>query len=251
LSFLGGGVGRARDVTAALATAITIVVLCGCQTTAERSAELQRSAKHELLASRGVSVTRENPSVKVLWSTVVRSHEATAVVVALRDTSSHALQNAPIEITVRDAHGDVLFQNDAPGLEPSLASVSLLEPGAETIWVDDQVQTSAGVPASASAFVGEARQASGSIPRMSVADAHLVAEAGTAATMSGTVANRSRVTQENLVVYAIARRGSRVVAAGRAVLPEASPGASVPFQIYFVGDPNGAQISTSAPATTF
>jgi hypothetical protein len=42
------------------------------------------------------------------------------------------------------------------------------------------------------------------------------------------------------------------VAAGRAVLPEVpAQGTNVPFQIYFVGDPSGAQIQTSAPASTF
>jgi hypothetical protein len=59
------------------------------------------------------------------------------------------------------------------------------------------------------------------------------------------------VAQHHLVVFAVARKGGRIVASGRAVLPEVPPGASVPFQVYFVGDPSGAQIETSAPATTF
>ncbi len=248
LSFWGW-VGRSRGVsTAALASIVTIVALSGCQTTMERSAQLQRAAKHTVLASRGVSVTRENPSVKVLYSTVVRSSEGTAVVVGVRNTSTQTLENAPIEITVRDAKGGVLFQNNQPGLDPSLTQVSSLAPGAETAWVDDQVQT-AGVPASASALVGEATKASGGLPQMSVEGTHLVEGGGGGAT--GIVTNRSKITQEHLVVYAIARRGSRIVAAGRAILPEASPGAPVPFQVYFVGDPRGASVSTSAPATTF
>jgi hypothetical protein len=229
-------------------------VLCGCESTQERSAELQRAAKHDVLATRGVSVSKENPSVRVLQSTVVRSHETTAVVVALRNTSSHALENAPIEVTVRDAHGTVLYQNNVSGLEPSLTTVSLLEPGQETIWVDDQV-TASGTPVSASALVGEATQESATVPHLSVADTHLSAEAGAEATLSGTVSNHSQTTQQNLVVYAVARRASKIVAAGRAVLPEVTAGTNagtnVPFQIYFVGDPSGAQIQTNAPATTF
>jgi hypothetical protein len=229
-------------------------VLSGCESTQQRSAELQRAAKHEVLATQGVSVTKENPSVKVLQSTVVRSHEATAVVVALRNTSSRALENAPIEVTVRDAHGAVLYQNNASGLEPSLTTVSLLQPGQETIWVDDQV-TASGTPVSASALVGEAAQPSGSIPQLNIAGTHLSTEAGAEATLSGTVSNHSQTTQQNLVVYAVARRASKIVAAGRAVLPEVTAGTNagtnVPFQIYFVGNPSGAQIQTSAPATTF
>jgi hypothetical protein len=247
--FLGGGAGRSHGVTAALAAVVTVVALCGCQTTAEHSAELEKSAKHERLAVRGVSVTRENPSVRVLGSAVVHSSVGTAVVVSLRNTSRHTLVNAPIEITVRDAKGGVLFQNNQPGADAALRSVSLLEAGEETIWVDDQVQVS-GVPVSASALVGQAARASGSVPRMSVSGTHVSGE-GEEAGATGTVTNRSKVTQEHLVVYALARRGGRIVGAGRAVLPEVSPGASVPFQAYFVGEPRGAQIEAKAPPTTF
>jgi hypothetical protein len=145
----------------------------------------------------------------------------------------------------------VLYQNSASGLEPSLTTISLLEPGQETIWVDDQV-TASGTPASASALVGEATPASGAIPQLSVSGAHPSTEAGGEATLSGTVSNHSSVAQQNLVVYAVARRAEKIVAAGRAVLPEVpGQGTNVPFQIYFVGDPSGAQISTSVPATTF
>ncbi len=168
------------------------------------------------------------------------------MVVALRNTGTHVLENAPIEITVRDAHGSVVFQNNASGEQPSLTTVSLLEPGQEAIWVDDQVQAT-GTPTSASAVVGEAKQTTGNIPQLSVAGTH----PSTEATLSGTVANRSQVAQQNLVVFAVARRGSKIVAAGRAVLPEVSAGTNASFQIYFVGSLGGAQIQTSAPATTF
>ena len=189
--------------------------------------------------------------MKVLQNTVIHSSSGTAVVVALRNTSTHTLENAPIEVTVRDAHGSVLYQNNASGLEPSLSTVSLQPAGQETIWVDDQV-TAGGVPVSVSAIVGEGTQASLNTPQLSISGIHQSAEAGTEATLSGSVTNHSQTAQQNLVVYAIARRGVKIVAAGRAVLPEVpAAGANVPFQIYFVGDPSGAQIQTSAPATTF
>jgi hypothetical protein len=241
---------RSRCAPSALGAAATALALCGCQSTQEQSAKLQRAAKHDVLATQGVSVTKENPSVKVLRSTIVHSSSGTAVVVALRNTSTHILENAPIEVTVRDAHGGQLYQNNSPGLEPSLTTVSLLLPGQETIWVDDQV-TASGVPTTAAALVGEATQASGGFPRLSIAGTHLSAEAGAEATLSGGVANHSLTTQQDLVVYAVARRGGKIVAAGRAVLPEIATSANVPFQIYFVGDPGKAQIQTSAPPTTF
>jgi hypothetical protein len=226
------------------------VALCGCQSTQERSAELQRHAKHDVLAAQSAAVTKESPNIEVLQSTVIHSGSATAVVVALRNTSTYTLENAPIEVTVRDAHGSVLYQNNASGLEPSLTTISLLEPGRETIWVDDQV-TASGVPASASALVGEGTQASANTPQLSVSGTRQSTEAAEA-TLSGSVTNHSRTAQQNLVVYAVARRGVKIVAAGRAVLPEVpAAGTNVSFQIYFVGDPSGAQIQISAPATTF
>jgi hypothetical protein len=242
--------GLARWVRWTLCGAGATVALCGCQTTAQRSAELERHAKHEVLVSQGVSVARENPHVEVLQSSVVHSSEGTAVVVALHNTSSHTLENVPIAITVRDAHGGVLFQNSQPGLDRSLASVSLLEPRAQTLWVDDQVQVS-GVPASASAQVGEAQQGSGGVPQMTISGTHPTGEGGSEAGIAGTVTNNSRVSQTHLVVYAVARKGGRVVAAGRAVLAEVAPAERAAFQIYFVGDPSGARIQTGAPATKF
>jgi hypothetical protein len=232
-----------------VAAVIAIGALYGCQTTAEHSAELEKRAKHVKLASQGVSVTRENPSVRVLGSTVVHSSVGTAVVVSLRNISGHTLVNAPIEITVRDAKGGVLFQNNQPGADTALTRVSLLPVGEGTLWVDDQVQV-AGVPVSASALVGQAARASGKAPQMSVSETHASGE-GEEAGATGAVTNGSKVAQAHLVVYAVARRGRRIVAAGRAVLPEVAPGASVPFQAYFVGDPSGAQIEANAPSSTF
>lgn len=230
--------------------AIVLAIACsGCQSTREKSAKLQELAKHVVLASRGVEVSKESPNVKVLHHAVVGSREGTmAVVVDMRNTSSHALRLAPIEVTVRDAKGRVVYQNTGPGLQPSLSSVSLLESGKDTVWVDDQVQAT-GMAATAAVFVGEAKVAS-KIPKLTVSGARLSEEAGSHIEW-GSVANVSSVTQQDLVVYAVARKGSKVVAAGRAVLPEVPAGATASFQIYFVGDPKGAKVEVSAPPTTF
>jgi hypothetical protein len=194
-----------------------------------------------------MSISREK--VKMLYSTVVRSSEGTmAVVVGVRNTSSHALETAPIEVTAKNAKGVVTYQNTGPGLQPSLTSVALLEPGQDTVWVDDQALGS-GMAASATALVGEGKPAS-KIPAIAVSGTRLSEEAGSE-TESGNVANRSSVTQQDLVVYAVARKASKVVAAGRAVLPEVTAGATASFQIYFVGDPKGAKIEVSAPPTAF
>jgi hypothetical protein len=75
-------------------------------------------------------------------------------------------------------------------------------------------------------------------------------EEGSTTGAAGTVRNDSSVTQQNLVVYVLARRGGQIVAAGRAVLPEVGAGAALPFQAFLQGDPSGARLEASAPATT-
>lgn len=237
------------SVLAALGVILLALVCSGCESTQEKSAQLRKLAKHEVLAAQGVTVSGESPSVKVLYSVVVRSSEGTtAVVVGMRDTSPHALELAPIAVKTVDAKGAVTYQNNGPGLEPSLTRVSLITPGRETVWVDDQALGS-GVASSASALVGEGKPAT-AIPKIAVTGAHLSAEAGSE-TESGNVANRSSVIQQNLVVYAVARKSAKIVAAGRAVLPEVAAGATAPFQIYFVGPPKGTKVEVSAPPTTF
>jgi hypothetical protein len=225
------------------------LALGGCESSQERSAQLQREAKHVVgAAARGLSIARASADVKVLGTQVLHDSEGSAVLVTVQNTSTHALRDVPLAVTLRDASGAVLYSNDAPGLEAGLTSVALLAPGARFTWIDDQVQ-GAGTPASATALAGEAAAASGPAPQLRLSGVHATEapEAGVA----GTVDNESSVIQHGLVVYGLARRGGKVVAAGRAVLSEVPAHGSSPFQVLFIGSAQGAKVQASAPATTF
>lgn len=224
------------------------LALSGCETTQEESAKLEKTAKHVTLAHTGLSITHASTQVKVLNAIVVRNSEGAAVAVSVSNSSAHALSSVPIAITVKNAHGQTVYQNNAPGLEAALTSISSLPAHGMVTWVDDQVPT-AGEPASVSAIAGVAPTASGPQPRIEI-QAPRLAEASSGE-ISGTVRNRSSVTQQKLVVYVTARRAGRIVAAGRAVLAEVAAGASLPFQAFLVGSPAGARLETSAPASTF
>lgn len=224
------------------------LILAGCETNAERSAHLAAIAKHRPRARQGLSITRASADVKVVETTVLRGSEGAAAVVTLRNVSPHTLLGVPIAITVKDAGGKTLFQNNAPGLEAALTSLASLPAHGEATWVDDQVQISA-APASVTAIVGEVPIASGPVPQIEAKSAHLAEEASNGIDAVGTIENRSKVAQHSLVVFAVARRAGRIVAAGRAILPEVPAGASVPFQAFFIGDPRGAQLQASAPPT--
>jgi hypothetical protein len=234
------------------ALALVALTLTACESNQERSAKLEKAAKHREdealqrreLAQRALTITRPSTRVKVIATAVVHGSEGDAAIVSLRNTSNTSLRDVPIRITVRDARGASIYTNATPGLSPTLLSVALLPAHDVVTWIDDQVQGS-GVPASVSAQVGEGAPATGAIPRLSVEGAHL-----SEAQAEGNLVNHSAVVQQELVVDAVARRAGRIVAAGRAVLAQAGAGTTTPFQIFFVGDPSGAQLEVSAPATT-
>ncbi len=226
------------------------LALTGCETTAEKSARLERVAhRHAQVAEKGLAIAKQSVAVHVLDADLVHSAEGAAAVVTLRNDSANALKDVPIAITVKDAHGSTVFQNNAPGLEAALTSLGSIPAHGEATWVDDQVPTT-GVPASVTAIVGEPPTVNGPVPQIEAVGVHQSEESGSA-TAAGTVRNRSNVTQQSLVVYVLARHDGRVVAAGRAILPEVALGASVPFQAFLVGSPAGARLIASAPASTF
>jgi hypothetical protein len=241
------GVRAAVQIVVVLAVGLA---LTGCETTAQKSAQLERAAhRHTQVAEKGLAIAKQSTEVHVLDAVLVHSAEGAAAVVTLRNDSANALKDVPIAIAVKDAHGSTAFQNNAPGLEAALTSLGSLPAHGEATWVDDQVPA-AGAPASVSAIVGESPIVDGPTPQIEVVGVRPSEESGSA-TATGTVRNRSNVTQQALVVYAVARRAGRVVAAGRAILPEVAVGASIPFQAFLVGSADGASLQANAPATTF
>lgn len=232
-----------RAATAAFALGTLALVLTGCETTAEKSARLERAAKRQALTvQKGLTIARPSKLVKVVSTGVVHGSQGTAIVVTLRNESAQALGEVPIAVALKDAHGASVYSNGTPGLAKTLTSIALLPPHAELTWIDDQAQ---GGGSSVSAEVGEGRPLRGAAPNVTVREAQLAD-----ASAEGSVTNASPTDQSELVVYAIARRGGRIVAAGRAVLTSLAAGGSSPFQVFFIGDTAGAKLQVSAPPTT-
>jgi hypothetical protein len=232
----------------ALALVLGAVSLAGCETTTEKSATLEKAAKRTTpAAQQGLSIAHESSVVKVQSATLVRGTESTAAVLTLHNSSAQAIRDVPISISLRDATGATVYTNATPGLAKTLTSLALLPAHGDGVWIDDQIPgTSA---KSLATKVGEGTPASGSLPRLAIREAQLAKDPSGAATAEGTIANPSRTGQSELVVYALALKGGRVVAAGRAVLASLTPGASAPFEAFFVGAPAGAQLKLSAPPT--
>lgn len=244
---------RLLTLACALLGTLAALALTACESNQERSAKLEKvaklhggeAAKRRALAQRALTITRQSTRVKVIATAVVRGSEGAAAIVTLRNVSSTTLRDVPIQITVRDAHGASVYRNDIAGLSTTLLSAALLPAHAVLTWIDDQVQAT-GTPAGVTAEVGEGTPVTGAIPQLNVEGTHLTE----GAEAEGNLVNHSAVAQQELVVDAIARRAGRIVAAGRAVLADVPAGASAPFQLFFVGDPSGAQLEVSALATT-
>jgi hypothetical protein len=240
--------GRGRLLTVPLVL-IAALSLSGCESTAEKSAKLERVAKHVTVQEKGLSITRHSRKVRVLGTAVVHSSEGTAATVTVQNRTGAALREVPLAVAVKDAKGHTTAQNDAGGLESALVSVSSIGPHATLTWVDDQLP-SAGAATNASASVGEAPAAGGPAPKLTIEGQRLTEEAG-GALATGTVTNHSSIEQSKLVVFAVVRRGASVLAAGRAVLPQLAAKASMPFQAYLIGDATGGKLELAAPPTTF
>jgi len=245
-------VGRAALAPGAFAFALVLMLgalsLAGCETTAEKSAKLERAAKRVAPAQQqGLSIAHASSIVKVQSATLVHGTEGTAAVLRLHNSSATAIREVPISIALKDGHGATVYTNSTPGLAKTLTSLALLPAHGDGVWIDDQIPgTSA---KSLTTKIGEGAVVSGATPRMTISETQLTKDPSGAATVEGTIKNSSSTAQSELIVYALASDGGHVVAAGRAVLASLLPGASAPFQAFFVGDPAGAQLQLSAPPT--
>jgi hypothetical protein len=234
---------------ALLLVAAAVVVLSACQTTQELSAERAKVAK-KLVAEKGLSIGKANPDVAVRTTAVLQDANGIAVVVELRNKGKDAQAKLPVAISVTDSTGKSLYSNNLAGLEDSLVSMALLERGQDAFWVNNQV-TAAGKPAKVKATVGMAKgKLPAKLPTLEISGVRLSSDAGSA-TAKGTIVNKSAIAQKRVTISCVARHGSRIVAAGRAIVDRIPPAGTkpTPFTVFFIGNPKGAKLVFSAPPT--
>jgi hypothetical protein len=227
-------------------------LVSACESTQDKSAKLAKEAK-KVVQAKGLTVTRLNPDVRVLSTAVVHDANGTAAVVDLRNKTNKPLVALPLAIEVTDSAGKSLFKNNASGLAPSLVQAALIPPRGELVWVDDQVQVATdphavkakvGIPTKATAGTAET-------PEIVVGKPHFENDEVSGLAAAGRVTNKSKIDQLKLTLFAVARKDGKVVAAGRGEIDRLKAGKSKPYQIFFIGNPKGAQLTVSAPPTTF
>ncbi len=233
-------------VTAALA----VLALSGCESTQDKSARLEKEGK-SAVNEKGLEVTKKNAAVKVTEQTAISDENGAAVAVLVENKSSRPLVDLPISIDVKDAKGTSLFKNDDPGVERSLVAVPYVKPHGTVIWVNDQVLVSTR-PASIAATVGNGKKSSGkSLPKITISGVRYHNDPIEGNEALGTITNHSKIAQRKLVLFGIARKDGKIVAAGRAQVSKLKAGKHKKFHLFFIGNPKGAKITIDAPPTTF
>jgi hypothetical protein len=230
---------------------LVAIGLSACQSSQERSAELAKRGKTVLTKAKGLEITNTNQEVKVVDTAVLSDKFGAGVVVTLKNESSQGMVNTPIAIDVRDAKGKTVFKNNAPGIEPSLTEVPLMEPGQTVDWVNDQVLAT-GKPASVKVEVGQPEEtAPPDVPALEAGEPKLTVDPVSGIEANGSIANDSDVEQTKLILFAVARKDGEVVALGRGGVRRVKPNGNSPYHIFFIGDPRGGDIAVSASPTVF
>jgi hypothetical protein len=238
--------------TLACGGAVAALLLSGCESSQSKSARLRSQSKLSA-PEQGLKIGRVSPDVRVTASTVLNDARAkrSAAVITLRNTSARAQAALPLAFSVADAAGKTVFSNDAPGASADLTTVPSLPPRGTLVWVNDAIVNVTGAQ-SVAAKVGTGKAAPGAEPRLRLSKVALHTDPIDGVTAVGKVFNNSTVAQQRLVIFAVARRGGKIVAAGRSVVASVKPGPKgARFTVYFVGNPRGAKLSLAAPPVNF
>lgn len=231
------------------AGALALVAAIGfgaCQSTQDKSAELEAESSGKLKTEAGLTIKHVNPDVRVTSTALLSGPEGSAVVVGLHNDSGENLVDVPIAVDVTDTTGGTYYKNDIAGIEPALAAVPYIPAHGDAEWVNDQV-LGAGKPKSVKVKVGTGGSTfSGAMPEIEVSQPKLEGDPVSGVSATGTVVNRSGTDQRRLLLYVVARKGGRVVAAGRGALEHLKPEAkTLRYTVFFVGDPGGAALELS------
>lgn len=254
------GLPSARALLTLAACGALALMLSACESTESESAKLGREGAKLIAGAGTVALGGSNRAVHVGQVALVQGSGRTAAVVQLTNSGAGEQTDVPVLIDVRSPKGASLYRNDIQGLEPSLQQMALLRGHASGWWVDDQV-LAAGKLGSVKVRVGDAKGAPArtSAARMSAAGSPAGVQVSATSLgndvagpyLAGEIVNHTGVVQRNMPIFAVALRGGRVVAGGRALVPNLPVSAAKPtgFRIYLVGSPAGAHIELTPVPT--
>jgi hypothetical protein len=234
---------------AGLAALPAAAVLSGCVTTQDLAARAQLVDARIRAGEVRLRVGSLERDVRVTALTLLRVPDGTAIVAELRNTSARALTDLPVLVGVRTGGGRELYLNRAANTGYLGNHLVAIGAGQTVTWVFTSHRRLAS-PGRPFAEVGTTQipePAASALPRFEVTSVR----ASTSATLSLAVANRSGITQNGLPVYAVAIRGGRVTAAGRALVTLLGAHETAQVRLTVLGRDAGAAVQLSALPTIF
>ena len=219
-----------------------------CQSSQDKAKIIQDRA--QAAAPKPLVIPKPNKNVKVVGTTLLHDQNGNAIVVELKNESNQTLVNLPLLVDVKGANGQSVYENNTPGLDFALNHVALIQPNETFFWVNDQV-TAEGKKAKVTVGQPEGKAPSGKLPTYFTVSPPRAGQDFSGPKVSGTVKDETKSDQSHLILFAVARQGNRIVAAGRGQIKVLKAGANpASYTIYFIGNPVGANVTIQTPPTT-
>jgi len=227
----------------AVALVLVGAVLSGCATTQDANQRASIQADRTLASRKALELQGTDREVQVVSTTVLNGKDGSAVVAVLRNRGSEPVNDLPIEVGPEggqpvNARPNVpYFQSHAPAIAP----------GEQATWV----YVSKDPLGSNRAFVRVGAHPTRPLTTANHVSALDTGGKGDGSSVKAEVTNDTGVPQYDLDVYAVARKGGRFVAAGRANVEHLGVTESAHLTLPVIGDAKGAQVQIFAPQTLF
>ena len=238
--------GRRKLIVPALAV-LAGLTPTACQSSQDKARAIRERA--QATAPKPLVIPKPNKDLKVGDPTLLHDQNGDAIVVPVTNETDKTLVSLPILVEIKNGKQTV-YKNDTAGLDYALNHIALIEPHETLYWVNDQV-TGQGKTAKITVGEPESKPPAGPLPHYTVSDPRFGNDFS-GVKVSGTVKTESKIDQSHLILFAVARQGDRIVAAGRGQIKKLKHTAKpAPYVIYFIGDPTGSEVTIQAPPTTF
>jgi hypothetical protein len=241
----------ARTIRAGVAVLIPCWIASGCAvtTTQEKDARLEVKAERTIFNSKRIKLDAPPDGVVLGKPQMISAKGGSAIVVDVSNETDAPINDVPIAVGVRTAKGKeyVNLERGTSYFESHLGSLAA---GAETTWVyatkkdlpEGEPFAQLGTPADPPLTVAT------DLPSVEVSQPG--GEAGKDR-VAVEVRNDSDVPQYEVQLYAWARDGDELKAAGTGKVAELEGGESATVRLELAGDPDKAEIEVSAPPTIF
>jgi hypothetical protein len=245
-----------------MATALTLAIaaggLTGCVSTQRKNARAELVADRTLAQRTPLRLHRRSRDVRVERVALVRAASGGAFVVTLRNSGAQPATDVPVAVGLRAVDGRRTQLNGGGELDWFRTHVPAIGAGATATWIFTAHRPlAAGTPYAIAGATGRAvvSHASGALPAIA---ARVVPEpvrgrrgAGTRGGVSVAIVNRSEIPQYDVQVYAVARDGARVLAAGAASIAHLGTHEATRVRVALVGAAGRHTVRVFALPTIF